>query len=365
MKMILLEIALAPLVLAAGGCLYQRLANALDRRRMLSPGRLVRLGDGRRAYLLEKGAGSPSVVFESGFAASSLNWLHLQSRVAQHAHTVAYDRLGLGWSDDAVTPRTPKVIASELRALLYEAGIPPPYLLVGHSFGGLVMRRYALDYPDETLGVVLVDPMRTEEWPPMNEPGGIVVEKTHRLARYGRLFAHCGMARLAVRSLLCRSGGIAAGLARLSGEPGLNLLTRLLHEVDKMPASVRPAIAAHWGSPCFYSGLIAHLEGVAPSVIEMHDAEPIRDAPVRVLTPASATPLSEHELRKIGVHTRQTIAHHSRHWVHLDEPELVVAAILELAEKRSHAPVGCEPIVGRRHGTCASPGEALAVGVVA
>ena len=80
----------------------------------------------------------------------------------------------------------------------------------------------------------------------------------------------------------------------------------------------------------FYQGMRAHLGSLTATVEEMHDAQPIESVPVLVLTPVSADPLSEEDLQRIGNDTRQVIAEKSKHWVHLDEPELVIAAILEM-----------------------------------
>jgi len=245
-------------------------------------------------------------------------------------HTVSYDRCGLGWSGPSKSERTPTEIAAELRDLLHAAGIPPPYVLVGHSFGGLVVRRYALNYPDEVAGVVLVDPMRTHEWPPVNAPRQATLEKAQRLTKIGVPIARLGMARLAVRSHLCGSAKVSGFLAGLAGAQGAYLAGRLTEEVGKMPAQVRPAIAAHWSTPGFYRGLLAHLDGVRATVAEMHETDPIGDVPVVVLTPGSAAPVPAEQMRQLGRQSRQVIAEGSQHWVHLDEPELVIETILEM-----------------------------------
>lgn len=261
----------------------------------------------------------------------------VQDAVAEVAQTVAYDRGGLGWSAGASSERTPRKIAEELRVMLRESGVEAPYLLVGHSFGGLVMRRFALDYPEEVVGVVLVDPMRTEEWPPVNEGQRAMVERSMRLTRHAVRIARVGAARLAVTSLLCRSGRVSGAIGRVSGAQGRYLIERLTEEVAKMPDAVRPGVAAHWSNPMFYGGMLAHLESLRASVEEMHDAKSIEGAPVVVLTPVSAEALSVEALGKIGTDVRQVIAEKSQHWVHLDEPELVIAAILNMrsAEMRS------------------------------
>ncbi len=152
--------------LATTGFLYQWIGAHYDRLRYASRGRWIDIGDGRRLYLLEKGSGDVTVLFESGIAATNLNWFHIQEQVSRIATTASYDRAGLGWSSPCRTARTPRNIAGELHQLLDRAGIKPPYILVGHSFGGLVVRRFAQLYPEEVASVVLVDPMRCDEWPP-------------------------------------------------------------------------------------------------------------------------------------------------------------------------------------------------------
>jgi pimeloyl-ACP methyl ester carboxylesterase len=311
------------------GFVYQWLGGRADRR-LMAGGELVDIGGGKRLYSVEKGRGAPAVVFESGFAATSLNWMGVQDAVAEVARTVAYDRGGLGWSVGFNSPRTPTKIAEELRAMLRELGVEPPFVLVGHSFGGLVMRRFALDYPEEVVGVVLVDPMRTEEWPPVNEGQRAMVERSMRLTRYAVNVARVGAARLAVMSLLCRSGRVCAAIGKISGSQARYLIERLTLEVGKMPDEARPKVAAHWSNPMFYEGMLAHLNALTASVEEMHDAEPIEGVPVVVLTPGSAEALSVEALGRIGTDARQVIAEKSQHWVHLDEPELVIAAILEM-----------------------------------
>ena len=214
---IALSIVALGAVLIASGFLYQVVGSHRDKVRFAAAGRWVEIGPGHRLYMLEKGAGGPTVLFEAGIAATNLNWCHIQETVARFTHTVSYDRGGLGWSGPSYTARTPGNCASELHDLLERANIKPPYILVGHSFGGLVMRRYALSYPEEVSGVVLVDPMRCEEWPPMNPSRQPEIDRIKKLSGYAVPIARFGLARLAVTSLLCRSGRISGHLAGAGG----------------------------------------------------------------------------------------------------------------------------------------------------
>src|ERR1035438_1853767 len=130
---IALSVVALAAILVGAGFLYQVIGSHRDRRRFASAGRWVEIGDKHRLYMLEKGAGGPTVLFEAGIAATNLNWFHIQETVACFTHTVSYDRGGLGWSGPSSTARTPANCASELHDLLERAGIKPPYILVGHS----------------------------------------------------------------------------------------------------------------------------------------------------------------------------------------------------------------------------------------
>jgi pimeloyl-ACP methyl ester carboxylesterase len=316
--------------LLIGGFLYQCIGGGLDRQRYTVPGRWVEIERGRRLYVVERGSGGPAVLFEAGIAATNLNWHHIQETVSSFTSTASYDRSGLGWSSPCCTVRTPRNITAELHTMLQSAGIKPPYILVGHSFGGLVVRRYAATYPEDVAGVVLIDPMRCEDWPPLNPAKQSMIDRGKRLCRYAIPIAQFGLARLAITSLLCRSERILGHLANATGNGGRYVLKRVTEEVGKMPREVWPIVAAHWSRPSYYVGMHRHVEAVPETVREMQDAGPIREIPVLVLTPGKSTPLSDQCLNQIGDNVRQVIAMASAHWIHLDEPELVVDLIREM-----------------------------------
>jgi pimeloyl-ACP methyl ester carboxylesterase len=316
--------------LIAAGFVYQWLGARSDRLRYANGGRWIDIGGKRRLYLVEKGSGNPTVLFEAGIAATNLNWFHIQEPVSRFASTVSYDRGGLGWSSPARTARTPANIAAELHQLLERAAIKPPYILVGHSFGGLVMRRFALNYPEEVASMVLVDPMRIEEWPPLDPAKQSELNRGKKLFRFAIPVARIGVARLAVTSLFLHSGLAAQRLAGAAGNGGLHVLDRIKDEVGKMPREVWPIIASHWSRPGNYAGMRSHVEAVPDTVREMQNAEPILDIPVLVLTPGKSSPLSEEYLRRIGNNVQQVIAPESAHWIHLDQPDLVIDSIRKM-----------------------------------
>ena len=113
---------------------------------------------GHSLNLLVGGQGSPAVIFEGGFGAGIASWTTVQKDVATFAQTVSYDRAGLSQSEPGPKPRSAKQIATELKAALQKAGVKPPYVLVGHSFGGVYVRVFADMYPKDVLGMVLIDP---------------------------------------------------------------------------------------------------------------------------------------------------------------------------------------------------------------
>jgi len=116
----------------------------------------------RRLNLHVTGEGSPTVILAAGYLGLTIDWALVQPYVARYCRTVSFDNAGLGFSDPARGPRTSTAIVEDLRAGLASAGIAPPYVLVGHSAGGLRMRLFAARYPDEVAGMVMVDTVRAD-----------------------------------------------------------------------------------------------------------------------------------------------------------------------------------------------------------
>lgn len=145
------------LVLALLGVTYQAVATWGDARAFPPPGRLVDVG-GYKLHLHCLGTGSPTVIAENGLGGSSPDWSLVQPAVSQTTRICSYDRAGAGWSEVGPGPRTSRQISAELHTLLTNARIAGPYVLVGHSAGGLHVQVYASQYPAEVAGLVLVDP---------------------------------------------------------------------------------------------------------------------------------------------------------------------------------------------------------------
>jgi pimeloyl-ACP methyl ester carboxylesterase len=148
-----LTLLIALVVLGAG---YEAIMSAGDVTRYPPPGQLVDVG-GYRMHIVCMGAGSPTVVLNSGAGGFSAEWSLVQPELAKSTRVCAFDRAGLGWSEPGPEPRSPAQIANELHALLTNAGIDGPIVLVAHSAGGKHARLYALRHPEQVAGIVLVD----------------------------------------------------------------------------------------------------------------------------------------------------------------------------------------------------------------
>jgi pimeloyl-ACP methyl ester carboxylesterase len=139
-------------------------------------GKLYDIGGGRRLMLHHAGSGTPAVVIEAGGGAFGLDYYNILQLCAQRTTCVLYDRAGSGWSDPVEGPRGSAEIMTELHIALGLAGIGGPYLLVGHSLGGLLVRAFAQHFSDDVVGLVLIDPF-TEGLPLPKEGDEAVVEK--------------------------------------------------------------------------------------------------------------------------------------------------------------------------------------------
>jgi pimeloyl-ACP methyl ester carboxylesterase len=127
-----------------------------------APGRLVDVG-GRRLHLNCTGRGSPTVLFEAGAGAFSIDWSLVQPTIARTNRACSYDRARYAWSDPSPTAEMPEAVVRDLHSLLGAAGERPPYVLVGHSMGGIYVRIYERRYSGDVVGMVLVDPSHEED----------------------------------------------------------------------------------------------------------------------------------------------------------------------------------------------------------
>jgi pimeloyl-ACP methyl ester carboxylesterase len=314
---------------------------------MKPPGRLIDIG-GRRLHVREAGDRLPVVVFDAALGASSISWLFVQPRVSEFARTFAYDRAGFAWSDAGPMPRTAGRIADELHVLLARAGEPPPYVLVGHSYGGLVMRIFASRYRAEVAGMVLVDPAHPEDWitPAPNEQKKI--DRGVRLCRTGRIASKLGLARLVSELVGFGAIGPARGLVdRISrGEVGGDI-DWLLAPLWKIPPEARRPLRSHWTKAKFYEALGSQIATISDSAREALEAARGGYGDIPLVTISMADP-GDHRLRqqealaRLSTRGRHVVASRSGHWIPLDEPDLVINEIRRVHGQAS--PAAASPV---------------------
>jgi len=182
-------------VISLVGVIYQAVAITQDRKNYPAPGQMISVGD-RRLHLLITGeeTGYPTVLLEAGVASFSSNWYRVQEELSHVTRVVSYDRSGLGWSDPAPEPFDAYQSARDLHTALENASIRGPFVVAAHSYGGLVMQAFTDLYPDEVVGMVLVDTSHVDQWARLPaSKGGSVVAASNRLVG---LLARVGIVRI-------------------------------------------------------------------------------------------------------------------------------------------------------------------------
>src|SRR5918996_1448838 len=169
------------------------------------PGRLVDLAT-HRLHFRCSGEGTPVVVCDAALGGSSLSWTLVEPAVSRVTRICTYDRAGFGWSDAGPFPRTAGRIADELYELLKRGSVPAPFVLVGHSFGGLVMRLFTARHREDVAALILIEPAIPEEWVDPSPDLRAHMARGVRLCGYGTVAARVGIARAV--SLLASTGAI-------------------------------------------------------------------------------------------------------------------------------------------------------------
>jgi len=307
------------------------------------PGRLIDVG-GFRLHLHAMGAPArPTVVLDAALAGTAISWCRVQPEVARFARVCAYDRAGLGWSEAGPLPRTAGRLAGELHTLLERAGEVPPYILVGHSFGGLVLRVFAARWPTETAALVLVDPAHPEDWIHPAPKEQALIDRGVRLCRHGRRLARVGVARLVAG--LAGVGALRPAWAVVSAVTGGDLTARdegILAPMWKLPAEARRPLRRFWTQPKFFDALGSQIESMPVSAGEVLAAAAGGYGDLPFVTISSTNP-GDHRLRqqealaRLSPRGRHLIASASGHWIPLDQPDLVTHVIHGIWNSARHA----------------------------
>jgi pimeloyl-ACP methyl ester carboxylesterase len=299
---------------AAATGVYQVVSDARDRRGFEAPGRFADLG-GRRIHLMEVGQGSPTVVIVPALGEAVLGYLPVCRALAGSTRACVYDRAGIGWSDPPPRGRgTFADMADDLHDALAAAGIAPPYVLVGHSMGGIIARQFAVRYPSGLAGLLLLDSSHEDQ--------------ARRLP---------GSVRRVLRATL-RWCVQPMGLRRLAARAGR--MRALTAEIDEsVPPEYRPAAWALNLSSRFRRMAARELA----MMIRPHGDPPsLGSLPLTVITAGNnKEPIwaqLQSELAALSTDSEHITAHGAGHFVHLDDPDLVTKAIQTLLHRTDPHP---------------------------
>ena len=276
-----------------------------------APGEMV-VVDGRQMHLLCQGQGSPAVILESGIPGASIGWTSVIEDIASFTRVCAYDRAGYGWSESGSEPRTISNITGELRGLLRNAGVDPRYVLVGHSFGGLVVQVYASRFPDEVAGMVLVDSSHPD-----------LARRTGNLDRMGRV---------AFRLRLLAPLGIARLMIDVpSGNP------------ESRPGSVRATEKEVLATTRSFWAMASEMAGLRESLNQAAEDRPrLGRKPLVVLTEGRRRMEFWHGMQEqfaeLSDSSEWRVVDGAGHFIHQDEPEIVVDAIRRVVESARGQP---------------------------
>lgn len=322
-------VSLLLILLVGIGIAYQTTASAQDRETYTLQGRLI-LVNGRAMHLYCIGDGSPTVILETGVGGNSLLWAYIQPAVAETTQVCAYDRAGYGWSEVSSRERTTPIMAEELHTLLTQAAIEPPYILAGHSFGGLVVRTYASFFPDEVVGLVLIDAAHPNQFSPERCTPTCFPADAVRLVDifYDMLPT---MARIGMIRLLVPTGSLPLPFFGVPADfPNRNALIAslstnaysdtVLAEWQAFPQSVR--IVNEAGSP-------GHLPVRLVTALHTYHAQPLPGQEARETTRIWLT--LQNDLLSLSTDSTQRVVEAATHFSLLIHPEHAAAVAETIA----------------------------------
>jgi pimeloyl-ACP methyl ester carboxylesterase len=311
----------------------QLLCSWMDSRKFSPPGTLVKL-PGRTVHVQQLGHGLPAIVLEAGIAASSLNWSVLQPRLAPLATTYSYDRAGLGWSTPTERRCNVSRMADELHQWIDAVSVPRPYVLAGHSYAAYIMRVYAKRFPNELAGIILIDPLTPEEWVKPSRAQRWQIRRAVWFSRAGALLDALGVIRFCLWLLQRGSSTVPRRVLGSFGASAKDTVERILGELAKLPTQTVRLIRERWCRPKFFLIMARYIQTLPACAAEVAGFEIPAHIPVTVISGAHQPRVRMAEHKAIAArseHGRHIVAANSAHWIHLDEPELIVAAFREMA----------------------------------
>ena len=296
------------LLLIVAGAIYEPIAEARDAQAHPPPGQMVDVG-GYRLHINCTGTGSPTVVIDAGLGDWSTSWSFVQAEVAKTTRACTYDRAGLGWSEAGPLPRDARQFARELNALLHNANIPGPYVLAGHSLGGLPVRVFVHDYPAEVAGIVLIDSMH---------PG-----QSKRSAADANTQATTQTHALPVLPTLAR-----LGIVRLLGQPLAGAVSVPEDQKAYNSRFVLPQSVQEWADES---------RALPDSLAQAGAVTTFGDLPLIVLSRGldldPAWQAGQAELFQLSSNSEHLIAEQSDHNIAFNQPGAAVAALVKMIEQ--------------------------------
>lgn len=287
--------------------MFQAVASQRSARNSPPSGRLVDIG-GRKLHACVTGEGGPTVILEAGMGGCSIGWSLVQQELTRHSTVLSYDRAGFGWSSQTMGEPTCEAYVGDLKQLLETLELGPPYLLVGHSFGGMIMRLFASRYPDDVLGLVLVDATHESRFLPdkRSESRTRVRHASERLYRWGYRLSPLGIPRLMKKHV---------------GHNGL-------------PAHLQAAAVSVGYRNHAYQAAYEEFLHMERSALQLEGAPPIHSGtPVLVLTAGKQSEewkQDQQALLFLSDRVKHTIVEESWHSIQIYQPEAVTEAVLEL-----------------------------------
>ena len=244
-------------VLSLTGMIYQTAATEADKKNFPPPGNLIDVG-GFKMHIYCIGEGSPTVILDALSGGFSSYWAWVQPEVAKQVRVCAYDRAGFGWSENDSEPESPQRTAQNLHSLLTNAGIAGPFVMVGHSKGGLYVREYAAMYPQEVVGLVLLDSSHPDQFVRYPETLTSDTSMLHQMPLIQTLL------RL----------GVGHAYFALGGEADFADLPQRQHD----------EIAAAWSSQEYWRSMETTMSLGADIFQQAHDLGSLGDLPLAVIT---------------------------------------------------------------------------------
>ncbi len=323
---------LSLVVLAAIGALYQVVATKSDQAKFPAPGELYTI-DGLAMHLDCRGTGEPTVILEAGLTSGSASWGLVQDPIAQQTQVCAYDRAGMDWSELGDSNISAPDVAQRLHKLLVKAEVAPPYLLVGMSAGGVFVREFYHQHPDDIEGMVLVDSSHEQQ--------GNRLPTEDSLAKMNQLLSACQWFQ-------------PLGVVRAAG-----LVSRFVDQYE-LPQPMQQVMLANMDYSHSCKAMLAESRGFGDEVTDTQPPASLGDLPLTVLTqgiePTGIAELRmsdeearaqrkiwnelQLELTNLSSRGRHLVAERSGHMIHLQQPELVVqeikSMVLQIRDEMPH-----------------------------